>query len=264
MLCCWPCVTAGRLGRRAQLEFISGLLRKEGETKWAPLFPPSRSSPWDSHAGRLLSGCLGTRLLLASLQTEPRSYKTSLPHCFSFVRPVPFAICSPQLPPAVRTEDDSKPASSATKSNAALHVSVPNAKRRLSLSRLLKEATRLRMYRGVLFFSFAAKNHSDTQVFFYLWIIFYFISSCYTLIWDLKMDWGLFDKNAGENTFLREGIVYPQKVSLSGMASAVVPKCIPIRFSCTLQLAALCPLHAGHEDVPAAELVSKRCCCWCF
>lgn len=189
---------------------------------------------------------------------------SSLPHCFSFVRPVPFAKCSPQLPPAVRTEDDSKPASSATKSNAVLHVSVPNAKRRLSLSRLLKEATRLRLYRGVLFFSFAAKNHSDTQVFFYLWIIFYFISSCYTLIWDLKMDWGLFDKNAGENTFLREGIVYPQKVSLSGMASAVVPKCIPIRFSCTLQLAALCPLHAGHEDVPAAELVSKRCCCWCF
>jgi len=66
----------------------------------------------------------------------------------------------------------------------------------------------------MLFFSFPAKNHSDTQVFFYLWIIFYFISSCYTLIWDLKMDWGLFDKNAGENTFLREGIVYPQKVRM--------------------------------------------------
>lgn len=78
MLCCWPCVTAGRLGRRAQLKFISGLLRREGESKWAPLFPPSRSSPWDSHAGRLLSGCLGTRLPLASLQTEPRSYKTLL------------------------------------------------------------------------------------------------------------------------------------------------------------------------------------------
>jgi len=38
------------------------------------------------------------------------------------------------------------------------------------------------------------------------------INSCYTLIWDLKMDWGLFDKNAGENTLLREEIVYPQKV----------------------------------------------------
>uniref|UniRef100_I3JYA1 Xenotropic and polytropic retrovirus receptor 1b n=1 Tax=Oreochromis niloticus TaxID=8128 RepID=I3JYA1_ORENI len=37
------------------------------------------------------------------------------------------------------------------------------------------------------------------------------LSSCYTLVWDLKMDWGLFDRNAGENTFLREEIVYPHK-----------------------------------------------------
>lgn len=65
-----------------------------------------------------------------------------------------------------------------------------------------------------LMFSFSAKDHKDTQVFFYLWIVFYVISSCYTLIWDLKMDWGLFDKNAGENTFLREEIVYPQKVCM--------------------------------------------------
>lgn len=28
------------------------------------------------------------------------------------------------------------------------------------------------------------------------------------------MDWGLFDRNAGENTLLREEIVYPQKVKL--------------------------------------------------
>jgi len=27
------------------------------------------------------------------------------------------------------------------------------------------------------------------------------------------MDWGLFDKNAGENRYLREEIVYSQKVS---------------------------------------------------
>lgn len=27
------------------------------------------------------------------------------------------------------------------------------------------------------------------------------------------MDWGLFDKNAGENTFLREEIVYSSTVS---------------------------------------------------
>ncbi|KAM9283681.1 solute carrier family 53 member 1 isoform 2-T2 [Morus bassanus] len=77
-----------------------------------------------------------------------------------------------------------------------------------------------------------AKNHSDTQVFFYLWIIFYFISSCYTLIWDLKMDWGLFDKNAGENTFLREGIVYPQKAYYY---CAIVEDVI-LRFAWTIQI----------------------------
>lgn len=72
-------------------------------------------------------------------------------------------------------------------------------------------------YFNLVIFSFTfpfslERGHSDTMVFFYLWIVFCIISSCYTLIWDLKMDWGLFDKNAGENTFLREEIVYPQKV----------------------------------------------------
>ncbi|KAM9322911.1 xenotropic and polytropic retrovirus receptor 1 homolog isoform 4-T4 [Pholidichthys leucotaenia] len=51
----------------------------------------------------------------------------------------------------------------------------------------------------------------EAQIFFYLYIACLIISSCYTLIWDLKMDWGLFDRNAGENTFLREEIVYPHK-----------------------------------------------------
>uniref|UniRef100_A0A674KHJ9 Xenotropic and polytropic retrovirus receptor 1 n=1 Tax=Terrapene triunguis TaxID=2587831 RepID=A0A674KHJ9_9SAUR len=77
-----------------------------------------------------------------------------------------------------------------------------------------------------------AQNHSDTQVFFYLWIVFYLISSCYTLIWDLKMDWGLFDKNAGENTFLREEIVYPQKAYYY---CAIVEDVI-LRFAWTIQI----------------------------
>lgn len=74
--------------------------------------------------------------------------------------------------------------------------------------------------------------HSDTQVFFYLWIVFSFISSCYTLIWDLKMDWGLFDRNAGENTFLREEIVYPQKAYYY---CAIVEDVI-LRFAWTIQI----------------------------
>uniref|UniRef100_D3Z2B4 Solute carrier family 53 member 1 n=1 Tax=Mus musculus TaxID=10090 RepID=D3Z2B4_MOUSE len=76
------------------------------------------------------------------------------------------------------------------------------------------------------------QNHSDTVVFFYLWVFFCIISSCYTLIWDLKMDWGLFDKNAGENTFLREEIVYPQKAYYY---CAIIEDVI-LRFAWTIQI----------------------------
>uniref|UniRef100_UPI00358F8AF2 solute carrier family 53 member 1 isoform X2 n=1 Tax=Myxine glutinosa TaxID=7769 RepID=UPI00358F8AF2 len=54
-------------------------------------------------------------------------------------------------------------------------------------------------------------SNTEARVYFYLWLAASLISALYTLAWDLKMDWGLFDKNAGENTFLREEIVYPQK-----------------------------------------------------
>ncbi|CAH2311396.1 xenotropic and polytropic retrovirus receptor 1 [Pelobates cultripes] len=76
------------------------------------------------------------------------------------------------------------------------------------------------------------RDHSDFQVFFYLWIVSYFVSSCYTLIWDLKMDWGLFDRNAGENTFLREEIVYPQKAYYY----CAIIQDILLRFAWTVQI----------------------------
>uniref|UniRef100_A0A1B0DAC1 Uncharacterized protein n=1 Tax=Phlebotomus papatasi TaxID=29031 RepID=A0A1B0DAC1_PHLPP len=41
-----------------------------------------------------------------------------------------------------------------------------------------------------------------------LWLLSAVISSVYAYLWDIKMDWGLFDKNAAENRFLREEIVY--------------------------------------------------------
>uniref|UniRef100_A0A8C5GHJ3 Xenotropic and polytropic retrovirus receptor 1 homolog n=1 Tax=Gouania willdenowi TaxID=441366 RepID=A0A8C5GHJ3_GOUWI len=68
----------------------------------------------------------------------------------------------------------------------------------------------------VVTFSALYSTHRDeapaeAQIFLYLYIACLIVSSCYTLVWDLKMDWGLFDRNAGENTFLREEIVYPQK-----------------------------------------------------
>lgn len=46
------------------------------------------------------------------------------------------------------------------------------------------------------------------------------------------MDWGLFDKNAGENTFLREEIVYPQKAYYY---CAIIEDVI-LRFAWTVQI----------------------------
>ena len=56
------------------------------------------------------------------------------------------------------------------------------------------------------------EEHRQNHAFFYLWIVSAVFSSCYTLTWDLKMDWGLLDAGAGENRFLREEIVYAYKV----------------------------------------------------
>ncbi|XP_069497551.1 solute carrier family 53 member 1 [Ambystoma mexicanum] len=85
---------------------------------------------------------------------------------------------------------------------------------------------------AALYSTHKERNHPDAQVFFYLWIVFYFISSCYTLIWDLKMDWGLFDRNAGENTFLREEIVYPQKAYYY----CAIIEDVFLRFAWTIQI----------------------------
>ncbi|XP_078040907.1 solute carrier family 53 member 1 [Augochlora pura] len=49
---------------------------------------------------------------------------------------------------------------------------------------------------------------STENPYFYLWITASIMSSCFAYTWDVKLDWGLFDNNAGENKFLREEIVY--------------------------------------------------------
>ncbi|XP_064189351.1 xenotropic and polytropic retrovirus receptor 1a [Anguilla rostrata] len=85
---------------------------------------------------------------------------------------------------------------------------------------------------SALYHTHRAQSHDDAEVFFYLLIVSSVISSCYTLIWDLKMDWGLFDRSAGENTFLREEIVYPQKAYYY---CAIVEDVI-LRFAWTIQL----------------------------
>ncbi|KAF4527319.1 hypothetical protein B566_EDAN001095 [Ephemera danica] len=58
-----------------------------------------------------------------------------------------------------------------------------------------------------------ASNYENTtdNPFFYLWLSSAVVSSIYAYAWDIKMDWGFFDKNAGENKFLRAEIVYSSK-----------------------------------------------------
>ena len=67
----------------------------------------------------------------------------------------------------------------------------------------------------VLFLTLSKENRPNWEgrsPFFYFWIISSIASSTYTYLWDIKMDWGLVDlNNAGENTFLREEIVYSPK-----------------------------------------------------
>jgi len=55
---------------------------------------------------------------------------------------------------------------------------------------------------------------SASSAFLYIWVVSAFASTCYTFIWDVRMDWGLFDKNAGDNRYLREEIVYSRKVDI--------------------------------------------------
>ncbi|CAF4321434.1 unnamed protein product [Rotaria sp. Silwood2] len=55
------------------------------------------------------------------------------------------------------------------------------------------------------------QQQRTSNPFLYLWFISSLIGSTYKLIWDLKMDYGFFDKNAGKNKFLREQIIYSSK-----------------------------------------------------
>jgi xenotropic and polytropic murine leukemia virus receptor xpr1, putative (fragment) len=72
----------------------------------------------------------------------------------------------------------------------------------------------------VVIFSVLAKSTQDSYTnsienpFFLLWILSMVVSSCYTYIWDVKMDWGLFESNSDqiEYPFLREEIVYSSPI----------------------------------------------------
>ncbi|XP_022670027.1 xenotropic and polytropic retrovirus receptor 1-like isoform X3 [Varroa destructor] len=84
----------------------------------------------------------------------------------------------------------------------------------------------------------------SSNPFFYLWVVSMIVSSCYTYTWDIRMDWGLFDANAGENRFLREEIVYS---SIHYYYGAIVADLL-LRFGWTLSLS-LTELGLIHADL---------------
>lgn len=47
----------------------------------------------------------------------------------------------------------------------------------------------------------------------WFWLASCLINSIYSYTWDIKMDWGLLDKNAKENKLLRDEVVYSSAVS---------------------------------------------------
>jgi len=78
----------------------------------------------------------------------------------------------------------------------------------------------------------AYRTETDRSPFFYLYILSAFIASCYTYIWDIKMDWGFFTAGAGDNRFLREEIVY----SSQGYYYFAIIEDLILRFSWAYQL----------------------------
>jgi len=70
------------------------------------------------------------------------------------------------------------------------------------------------------------------SLFLWFWLLAAIVSSCYTYTWDIKMDWGLLDRNAGENRFLREQTVYHYKVCATILCTAtryVLSSCVPLQ-----------------------------------
>lgn len=80
--------------------------------------------------------------------------------------------------------------------------------------------------------------------YFYLWVMASILSSCYAYTWDIKMDWGLFDKKAGDNKYLREEIVY----SSTGYYYFAIVEDFILRFGWALNLS-LTTMGYVHSDI---------------
>jgi len=79
----------------------------------------------------------------------------------------------------------------------------------------------------------AYRTETEKSPFFYLYILSAITSSCYTYVWDIKMDWGFFNAGAGDNRFLREEIVYSSK----GYYYFAIVEDLVLRFSWAYKLA---------------------------
>uniref|UniRef100_A0A8D8XEH9 Xenotropic and polytropic retrovirus receptor 1 n=1 Tax=Cacopsylla melanoneura TaxID=428564 RepID=A0A8D8XEH9_9HEMI len=94
-----------------------------------------------------------------------------------------------------------------------------------------------------LFKMYKVNDQSVTDnPFFYPWLAASIVSSIYSYVWDIKMDWGLFDKNAPpDNPFLREETVY----SSTGFYYFAILEDLTLRFSwlCSFFL-----VHYGNFD----------------
>jgi len=77
------------------------------------------------------------------------------------------------------------------------------------------------------------RTRTEHSAFFYFYILSAITSSCYTYVWDIKMDWGFFSEAAGENKFLREELVY----SSNGYYYFAIVEDFVLRFSWAYTLA---------------------------
>lgn len=60
-----------------------------------------------------------------------------------------------------------------------------------------------------VFFSIERTGRQEVDFYFFSWIFSSFVSTCYTYVWDVKMDWGLMDPNHG---FLRSKLLFKHLV----------------------------------------------------
>ena len=57
----------------------------------------------------------------------------------------------------------------------------------------------------------------EREIIFYVWLAIKLLSTFYSIFWDLKMDFGFFAVKEGDNKYLREELVYPNRLIYYGI-----------------------------------------------